>query len=199
VEEPISPGAAPDASQSVEQALRNRPDLAQMRYERDASVKFARAERDLRNPTISAVGSAGVVPLHDSRLNDTFAAAGVNLSVPIFEGMLFSAREKEADLRARAEDENVRDAENNVIRDVRIAALNVNLAARRVDLTAQLLASANEAFDLAQERYKVGASSIVELSQAQLSQTEAQIAQAKAKYDYRVRSAILSYQTGQMQ
>ena len=199
VEESTPASPAPDASQSVEQALRNRPDLAQLRYQRDASVKFARAERDLRNPTISAVGSAGVIPVHDSRLNDTFAAAGVNLSVPIFEGMLFSAREKEAGLRARAEDENVRDAENNVIRDVRIAALNVNLAAQRMDLTAQLLASANEAFDLAQARYQVGSSSIVELSQAQLSQTEAQIAQAKAKYDYRVRSAILSYQTGQMQ
>ncbi|HEX4646981.1 MAG TPA: TolC family protein, partial [Verrucomicrobiae bacterium] len=71
VEEPAAAGPVPDASQSVEQALRNRPDLAQLRYQRDASFKFARAERDLRNPTISAVGSAGVTPLHDSRLNDT--------------------------------------------------------------------------------------------------------------------------------
>ena len=63
-------------------------------------------------------------------------------------------------------------------------------------LTAQLLASAKDAFDLAQARLKVGSSSIVEQSQAQLNQTQAQIAQAKAKYEYQIRNAILNYQLG---
>jgi len=123
---------------------------------------------------------------------------GVNLSLPIFDGMLFSAREREAELRAKAAAENLRDQENNVVRDVRIAALNLSYAREQLALTADLLASANEAFDLAQARYKVGSSSIVELSQAQLSQTQAQIAQARAKFEYQIRDAILSYQTGVM-
>ena len=59
--------------------------------------------------------------------------------------------------------------------------------------------SANEAFDLAQARYKAGSSSIVELSQAQLNQTEAEIAQAKAKYEYQIRNAVMSFQLGQLQ
>ncbi len=111
--------------------------------------------------------------------------------------MLFSAREKEAQLKAQATDEVLRDAENNVIRDVRIAGLNLSYAAEQMDLTAQLLASANESFDLAQARYKVGSSSIVELSQSQLNQTEAEIAQAKAKYEYQTRKSILNFQLGQ--
>ena len=196
LEEPVPTRAVPNDSDLVQTALRDRPDLVQLRLQRDAAGRFARAEKDLSYPTISAVGSTGVLPVHDPAMRDNYAAAGVNVSIPIFEGMLFSAREQEAQLRAQATDETLRAAENNVIRDVRVAALNFSYAAEQMDLTAQLLASANEAFDLAQARYKVGSSSIVELSQAQLNQTEAQIAQAKAKYEFQTRKSILNFQLG---
>ena len=84
-----------------------------------------------------------------------------------------------------------------MIRDVRIAALNLSYAAEQMKLTAELLASANQAFELAQARYKVGSSSIVELSQAQLNQTTAEIAEAKAKYEYQTRESILNFELGQ--
>jgi outer membrane protein len=198
IDEPTNNAPLPDTAQLVQSALTDRPDLAQLRYEHDASTHFARAETKLQYPTISAMGSAGVVPVHDSSMRDNYAAAGVNLSLPIFEGFLFSARRDEAQLKARAAAEDLRNAEDNVIRDVRIAVLNLNYAAERLALTEQLLESANQAFELAQARYKVGSSSIVELSQAQLSQTQAQIDLSKAKYDYQIRHAILSFQTGQL-
>jgi len=197
VEEPVPSGAVPDDSELVQTALRDRPDLIQLRFQRDAAGRFARAEKDLNYPTVSAVGSAGVTPLHDQSMRDNYAAAGVNVSIPIFEGMLFSARRSEAELRAKATDETLRDAENNVIRDVRIAVLNLSYAAEQMTLTAELLASANEAFDLAQARLNAGSSSIVELSQAELNQTQAQIAQAKAKYEFQTRKSILNFQLGQ--
>ena len=55
----------------------------------------------------------------------------------------------------------------------------------------------NLALDLAQTRYKLGLSSIVELSQAQLQQTDAQIGNSTARYDYLVALAQLKYQIGQ--
>ncbi len=55
---------------------------------------------------------------------------------------------------------------------------------QRIDGSRQLLEQANSAFDLAQTRYKLGLSSIVELSQAQLAQTQAQIEYANALYAY---------------
>ncbi len=196
-DEPVPAGPTPDAAQMVQKALRDRPDLAQLRFQGEAAAKFARAERDLHYPTISAVGSAGVIPVHDPALKDNYAAAGVNLSLPLFEGFLFSAREKEADLRSKAAAEDLRDAENNVVRDVRVAVMDLNYAAERMTLAAQLLENANKALDLAQARYKAGSSSIVELSQAQLAKTEAEITQAKAKYEFQIRNAILNYETGE--
>jgi outer membrane protein len=197
VDEPVTTNTVPADSELVQTALRNRPDIIQLRLQKDAAGRFARAEKDLQYPTVSAIGSAGVVPLHDESLRANYAAAGVNVSVPIFDGMLFSAREREAELRERASEEVLRDAEDNVIRDVRIAGLNLNYAAQRLTLTEELLESANESFELAQARYKVGSSSIVELSQAQLNQTEAEIAQARAKYEYQTRNSILNFQLGQ--
>ena len=67
---------------------------------------------------------------------------------------------------------------------------------QRLGLTDQLLAQATDALDLAQERYNLGLSSIVELTQAQLNQTRAQIEQASARYDYQARNASLRFQTG---
>jgi outer membrane protein len=112
--------------------------------------------------------------------------------------MLFTAREEKARLAARAAVESVRDAENNVIRDVRVAILNLDYAARQKELTADVVASAQQAFQLAQARYDAGSSSIVELSQAQLNLTEAEIAAARARYEYQTRAAVLKFQTGQL-
>jgi outer membrane protein len=197
VDESASNGPPPDATELIQTALRERPDLLQLGHERDAALKFARAERGLNYPTINALGSAGVIPVREpDELKSDYAAAGVNLSLPIFNGFLFTARRNEADLRAEAAAEDLRDAQNDVIRDVRVAVLNVNYALERMTLTDQLLESANEAFDLAQGRYKAGLSSIVELSQAQLNETSAQIEQARAKYQFQVQTAILNYQIG---
>jgi outer membrane protein len=49
---------------------------------------------------------------------------------------------------------------------------------------------------LAEARYNLGLSSIVELSQAQLNKTRAEIEQASARYDYQARMSSLRYQLG---
>jgi len=66
-------------------------------------------------------------------------------------------------------------------------------------VTAQLLDQATQSLDLAQARYNLGLSSIVELSQAELNLTEAEIAQASAKYEYQIRRAELTYRIGALQ
>jgi outer membrane protein len=65
-----------------------------------------------------------------------------------------------------------------------------------LDVTARLVAQANEALRLAQARYNNGLGSIVELNEAQLSQTSAEIAAASAKYEYLGRRATLDYTIG---
>ena len=82
------------------------------------------------------------------------------------------------------------------MRDVRTAWLNANSAFQRLAVTEQLLAESTQAFDLAQSRYGLGLSSIVELSQAQLNKTSAQITSAEARYDYQIQRSVLMLRLG---
>lgn len=196
VDEPMPPAPPMDPADLVRQAMQNRPELAGIQFERDAAQRFAVAEKDLYFPSVGAIATAGLIPSRDDRLRGRYTAAGLNISIPVFNGRLFSARRAEAELRTQSLDQSVRDLANRIARDVRLAALNAQTAYERLGVTAQLLDQASQALDLAQARYDLGLGSIVELSQAQLNKTSAEIANAGAKYDYQIQRAVLDYQTG---
>ena len=198
VEQPLPPELSTNVSQFVEQALQSRPDLLSLRNSQEAAFKFARAEKALRYPNLSAIGSAGVIPIGDSELPKNYAAAGLSLTLPLYAGGFYSARQQEAELRARAADEGLRDLEDNVIRDVRIAWLNAQNAFDRLRITAQLVDNAKQSFDLAEARYSNGISSIVEFNQAQLNLLSAQIAYANTQYEYLLQRSALDFQTGSL-
>jgi outer membrane protein len=195
-EEPVPPAPPADSAPLVADAFRQRPDVIAARFGAEAAARFADAEGDLQRPSLTAVGAAGLTPYHQTGISDQYAAAAVNVNVPIMNGGLFAARHAEATLRARAQRERVRDLENQVARDVQIAWLNARTAFQRLDLTSQLLDQARQALDLAQARYNLGLGSIVELNQAQLSQMQAELDAASARYDYQVQAASLTYATG---
>jgi outer membrane protein len=195
-DEPLPAAPPSDPAGLVARALRDRPDVAGERLTHEAAAKFAEAEHALWFPTISAAGAAGVAPVRQVGINSTYSAIGINISVPLTNGSLFSARHAEASLRARAEAERLRDLEDRVSRDVRVALLDAQTAFQRLDLTNQLLEQAAQAQDLADARYNLGLSSIVELTQAQLNKTRAEIAQASARYDYQAQMSSLRYQLG---
>jgi outer membrane protein len=195
-EEPM-PGALPaDVSPFIGEAIQKRPELSDLRLQQQAAERFEKAERDLWFPTIGVTGTAGFAPAGDPQISSRYGAIGVNVNVPVFNGGLFKARRSEADFRAKAAAQSVKDLENRVMRDVRVAYLNAETAFERVGLTAQLLDQAKLALDLSQSRYDLGLSSIIEVSQAQLNLTSAQIATASAKYDYQTQRALLDFQVG---
>jgi len=187
-----------DVSPLIEKALQDRPELASFRDQRDAALRLARSMRDARLPTISAVIAAGDAPSHDVRLPDNYSAGGLQISVPLFAGGFYQARQREAELRAKAAAESLRTVEDAVSRDVRIAWLNLNNARERLRTTQQLSRYAANAYQLAEARYKAGSSSIVELSQAQLELTSAQIGETTARYDVLIQESALNYETGGM-
>ena len=181
----------------IQQALDNRPDVKALELEQGSAEHLFTAEERLQLPDVSALGAAGVTPVASDRLGtNTYGAVGVNIHVPIFNGFLFSSRAAEAKLQARAAAERVREIKDAVARDVRVAYLNMNSAFERENVAAKLLDQATLSLNLAQARYNLGLSSIVELSQAQLQQTEAEISTVTAKYQYELSISALSFQVG---
>jgi outer membrane protein len=192
-----APGPLPATAQPlIDQALRDRPDAASLRLEQTSAERTAKAEHDLYFPTVSVAGVAGVVPTGVTEVPSHYGGIGVNVNVPIFNGHLFRARQTEAELRAQAAAQNLKVLENLIQRDVQVAYLNATTAFQRIGLTAELLENARMAADLAQSRYDIGLGSIVELSQAQLGVTAAEIANSTAEYDYQTERANLAFQMG---
>lgn len=194
----LPPPPPPDSNGLIQLALRQRPDLQALNYDQQAALKYSDAERDQKRPTISVLGVAGGTPVRSGTYFDSswYGAVGANVSVPIFNGFLFSSQEAEAKLRAKASAERTRQLRDRIVRDVRTSWLAANTAFQRLSVTAELLQQADLALRLANTRYKLGLSSIVELSQAQLQQTQAAIAKTNAQYQYQLSLAALDYQTG---
>jgi outer membrane protein len=198
-ETPGTPAAPPaDTESLVQLAFKARPDLAALNDRFTAARQFASAEHDLLRPTVSAIAAAGGTPVRSDQIQSSwYGAAGANISIPVFNGFEYIARGKEADMRAQAAAEQVRNLRDSVARDVRIAVLNAQAAFQRIGVSQQLLDQANTALDLAQARYEVGLSGIVDLTQAQLAQTQAEISVASARYAYQTSLAEVKFQTGQ--
>ena len=181
-------------AQLVDQAFSNRPEIAAQDYEYKAAQRFQKAERDLLLPDVRLLGTVGSVPTGAPQLESWYGAVGVNVNIPIFNGFLYPARSREAALRAEASQEQLRDLKDRIANDVRTSWLSANAAYSRISVTQQFVDQTNLAADLSQTRYTLGLGSIVELSQAQLQQTEAQIQFAAAKYQYRIAQAVLRFQ-----
>lgn len=199
IDDPTPPEpVAPTAEGVITMALQQRPDLLALKATHDADVRFARAQRDQLLPTISGLGDVGYTPVGSSQyfITNWYGAAGVNIGIPIFNGFKYHSQATEADFRAKASDEQSRDLIDHIVRDVRTAWLKAQTAQQRMAVTAELLKESNTALDLADTRYRLGLSSIVELSQAQLQQTQAQIDDANARFDYEADLAALRFQSG---
>jgi outer membrane protein len=194
-----NPPPAPDDPEAmVQAAFTARPDLASLNDSFLAAREYSTAERDLWLPTVSAMAAVGGTPVRaDQILSSWYGTAGANVSIPIFNGFLYNADIKEAKLRAQAAQESVRNLRDVIARDVRTAVLNAQTAYQRITVTRELLDQANFALDLASARYKIGLSGIVEISEAQLNQTQAEIANTNARYSYQTALAVVRYAVGQ--
>jgi outer membrane protein len=194
-----NPQLAPDDAEAlVKSAMSARPDLAALNDVSLAAKQYSNAQRDLSMPTVSALAAVGGAPIRADQIQSSwYGAAGANISIPIFNGFLFSAESKEAKLRAQAQQERVRSLRDTIARDVRTAVLSAQAAYQRIAVTQEMLSQTNLALDLAQARYKIGLSSIVELTEAQLAQTQAEIANTSARYAYQTALAEVKYQVGQ--
>lgn len=196
---PKDPQVAPDDVEGMVQlAFRARPDLAALNDNEAAAREYSKAEHDLWRPTISALAAVGGTPVRSDQIQSSwYGAAGANVSIPLFNGFLFNARAHAADLEASAAQDQVRNLRDGIARDVRDAVLNAQTAFQRIGVTKEILNEANLSLDLAKTRYQIGLSGIVELSQAQLTQTQAEISYANARYAYQTALAVVRYQTGQ--
>jgi outer membrane protein len=194
-EQPEPPLLEDDVAVYIREAL-TRPDLKALQLQARAAQQFAKSESKLNYPDVSLLGTAGEVPVRDHTLEQNYGAAGINIHVPIFNGGLYSGRAAEARLRAQAASRDVNSLTLLVTRDVRTNWARAKDAYLQIQVAHDLVEQTGVALRLAQARYDAGLGSIVELNQAELSQTSALIAAASARFNYLSTRAALDYTLG---
>lgn len=192
-----TPDALPPAPDSLlAQGIAQRADLSASQSRQQAAAQFALSEKRLSYPSLNVLGSAGLIPFRDHTLHDSYAAVGFNLNIPLFNGGAYRARQARAELEAGARSRDTEELRLEVGEQVRESWYRANEAYRSLDVTTRLVAQSREALRLAQDRYDAGLGSIVELNEAQLNETSAQITAADAIYTYLSRRAELDYAAG---
>ena len=162
-----------------------------------AAERFAEAEKKLRYPSISAVGVVGVDSRSPERLSEPIQRRRTEYLDSVSQWRLICRAPRRSRIIALVELK--RKPKRSPCRSRRACAsawIEADNAWRRLDVTARLVDQATTTLRLAKARYEIGLSGILELTQAQLSQTSAQIAAANAKYDYLTRMANLKYAIG---
>jgi outer membrane protein len=195
------PPPAADSLQALNaKAQSQRPDLQALRLDAMASKRYARAQELQHLPSISALAIGGISPVSPDGIfvPHWYAAGGVNLTLPIFTGFRIDAQTEEARLRQHATEKQGQELSDAIARDVRVSLLDAQTAYRRIGVADQFRAQTAQALSLAQTRYKLGLSSIVELSQAQLQSTQAAVSAVNARYDYLLSLRVLEYAQGQL-
>ncbi|HEU0369046.1 MAG TPA: TolC family protein, partial [Candidatus Acidoferrum sp.] len=187
----------PDVTPLIVAATQHRPEVLALEDQLQAAEKLGRAEHDLWKPTVSALGAVGVAPVRNENLPNWYGAVGVNVNIPVFNGFRYNARAKTADLQTEVAKQKLIDERNNLARDVRTSWQDSQRAYEKLAVTKQLREQANLGLNLAQSRYNLGLGSIVELGQAELQKTEADIADTDAQYQYRLSRLVLAYTIGE--
>jgi outer membrane protein len=121
---------------------------------------------------------------------------GVNLNWGIFERYLTRLSVARAQEAASDTDIDAQDRRLQVEEDVQQALNDYDSAVQQVTAAEKGVKAAQESFDAVSERYKVGASSIVDLLTAQSALVQAQASQAQSHIDYALQKRAIDLALG---
>jgi outer membrane protein len=202
---PVDTSPAGDLDALVEEAFKQRPELLGGRDRLQASDELVKAVKALHFGSLSAVGSFGMTKygdVHDNGIPpDGFPApfwgAGATGRLPIFTGFQITNKVKEAEHHRGASEQELQHLANEVVLQVVRAYLTRTTNAQQIDLERDRVAYADDALNLAQQRYRLGLSPIIEVVRAAEALFAAQSRLAQAQYIYKTSEAALAYATGQ--
>ena len=180
----------------INEALRNRPDLAAARAQAAAAAAQVRVTRSAELPALTLSGNAGRTYSTPPVFAGPSYGATVGLSLPIFNG--FSRQYDVAAARAQAEALSAiaDQTRQNVITQVFVSYYALQTAEQRVATADDLLASAGQSVQVAAGRYREGVGSIIDLLTAQSALANARAQQVQSRWQWYTSLAQLARDAG---
>ncbi len=193
----VEPSQPPRAQEAVQKALTSRPSLKAFGLVAASNRKTVSAARGDYWPQISLGASYGrntdqfgqfddPNPLHSSQI-----AGSVNLNWNLFAGLSTDANVRKAEYQVALAENDLASGRRNVASDVEKAVAQLGTARAQARVATQTLGTATEGLRLARTRQQVGVGTQLEVRDAELKLTQAQLSQVGAMVDGREAEAAL--------
>jgi outer membrane protein TolC len=189
-------GLAQGVDSVINEALRNRPDLAAARAQAAAAAQEVRVARAAELPSLSLSGIAARTYSTPSTFAGPSYTVTLGLSLPIFNGFSHqydvSAARAQADAISALADQTRQD----VITQVFVSYYALQTAEQRVATADDLLVSAQQSVQVAAGRYREGVGSIIDLLTAQTALANARAQQVQSRWQWYTSLAQLARDAG---
>ncbi|HEY7532816.1 MAG TPA: TolC family protein [Nitrospiraceae bacterium] len=190
--------AQPALESLITQSL-SHPELKRAKEQTASAAAKLQAVKRQYLPTISAIASGGTFepfdPRRDQQTGGWWMAGGL-VSVPLFTGFLIENQVAEANAQREAAAALSVNVEQALTQQVTNAYLDTVTFVQQIKLAEEQVKTAQEALQLAKQRYKLGLGTVVEVTQSEVAVTAAQTRLAEAQYDYKISEVTLAYTTG---
>ena len=180
----------------INDALRNRPDLAAARAQAAAAYSQVRVTRAAELPSLNLSGNGARTYTSPSTFAGPSYTVSLGLSIPIFNG--FSHQYDVAAVRAQADATSALadQTRQNVVTQVFVSYYALQTAQQRVATADDLLASAEQSAQVAAGRYREGVGSIIDLLTAQSALASARAQQVQSRWQWYTSLAQLARDAG---
>jgi outer membrane protein len=182
-----------DEAGAIEKAMRARPDLRAADEQIRAAQQQVTAIKAERLPSLSAFGDYGYIG--DQRYLGTYDW-GVQISIPIFDGLHREGRIEEAKAMANEIDVRRRDLRQQVAIEVRGALLDLASARQEADAVREALRLAQQEVAQAQERFRAGVAGNADVITASLALNSARTQAVDALASYQGAKVALARAVG---
>jgi outer membrane protein len=207
---PVVNDAAPvgqqyDLDSLVARAYAQRVDVDAAESRVSAADQDVKAAKAARMPTVSlslgyntAYSSASDLSIADQLNQRRGGSVGIGVSIPLFDRGAADLATQRAQIQAENAQLALQQQRQQVALDVRRAYLDYQAAQQRLAAAQAQQKAADQAVAATRERYRVGAATLVELTQSQAAQVQAASALVNARYTLAFQQSLMSYYTGDL-
>jgi outer membrane protein len=195
----------------IDAALETRKDFRAQEYFIESDMQSHRIARAQFMPTISA--SAGINTRYSDQISfmddpvdfgDQFfnqninRSIGFNISIPIFTRWNTRTSVENAYVQLRNSQLELDNVRFQVSEEVRQAYNDYMSLIKELESSEKALIAAERAYETEQQRYEVGATTLIELNQANANFVQAQSNDIQAKYNFIFQEKLLDYYIGRL-
>ena len=180
--------------EALKEAQKNRPDLLSLQLKLENAKQNVSLAKTGFAPSLTANGSYGWSG-QDFPLYDRWSV-GAGISVPIFNGFSTYNQVKESKNNMQIAYANLTAKEQAILLDVKTCYFDFEEAKTRIPLAELSRKQAQENYDLAVGRYKVGVGNYIEVKDAETTLSNAKLSYISAVFDYNLAIANLERAMG---